>query len=253
MNGNAAVLTADDRNLRRGSLIPSLHDCGFAASLSGYPNPTTERKGRPFWRVAFLVALGGKADISRDAQNDVSDPKRTLRRPGVHRIAYLTAPSPTTTNGAHSAGYSKEVFAMLMVGKLMDGLIAKDWVADEPAGEAHRDRREGGEPRPLHRLLDGRGRHPTANVPGDSATAHCGNCGSSSHQRQRETFDDYAFNSNQRRIAPKCQGKWSDQPVNAIRDTGMPENFSHLPFGLPGNPEKRYDPRQFWGSSGGYR
>jgi hypothetical protein len=59
----------------------------------------------------------------------------------------------------------------------------------------------------------------------------CGNCGSS-HQRQRETFDDYAFNSNQRRIAPKCQGKWSDQPLNAIRDTGMPENIhtSHSGF-----------------------
>jgi hypothetical protein len=43
-------------------------------------------------------------------------------------------------------------------------------VADQLEGEADQDRREGGEPRPLHRLPDGRGRHPTADVPGDSAT-----------------------------------------------------------------------------------
>ena len=35
MNGNAAALTANDRNLRRGSLMASAHDSGFAASLSG--------------------------------------------------------------------------------------------------------------------------------------------------------------------------------------------------------------------------
>ena len=42
-------------------------------------------------------------------------------------------------------------------------------VADEPEGEADQDRREGRQPRPLCRLPDGRGRHPTANVPGDFA------------------------------------------------------------------------------------
>src|SRR5262252_4758968 len=44
-------------------------------------------------------------------------------------------------------------------------------VADELEGKADQDRREGGEPRPLCYLPDGRGRHPTANVPGDF-TAH---------------------------------------------------------------------------------
>ena len=39
-------------------------------------------------------------------------------------------------------------------------------VADEPEGEADQDRRQGRQPRPLRRLPDGRGRHPTANVPG---------------------------------------------------------------------------------------
>jgi hypothetical protein len=33
-------------------------------------------------------------------------------------------------------------------------------VPDEPEGEADQDRREGGEPRPLHRLPDGGSRHP---------------------------------------------------------------------------------------------
>src|SRR5262249_41355121 len=46
-------------------------------------------------------------------------------------------------------------------------------VTDELEGEAHQDRREDGEPWPLRRLPDGRGRHPTANVPGDIA-AHRG-------------------------------------------------------------------------------
>jgi hypothetical protein len=36
-------------------------------------------------------------------------------------------------------------------------------------GEADQDRCEGGEPRTLCRLPNGGGRHPTTNVPGDSA------------------------------------------------------------------------------------
>src|SRR5262249_46897461 len=42
-------------------------------------------------------------------------------------------------------------------------------VADESEGKADQDRRESGEPRPVCCLPDGRGRHPTANVPGDFA------------------------------------------------------------------------------------
>jgi len=45
--------------------------------------------------------------------------------------------------------------------------------ADEPEEKIDQDRREGGKPRPLYRLPDGRGRHPTTNVPGDFA-AYCG-------------------------------------------------------------------------------
>ena len=46
-------------------------------------------------------------------------------------------------------------------------------VTDKLEGEADQDRRESREPRPLCRLPNGRGRHPTANVPGDFA-AHRG-------------------------------------------------------------------------------
>src|SRR5262249_37670780 len=42
-------------------------------------------------------------------------------------------------------------------------------VTDDPEGQADQDRREGGEPRPLCYLPDGRGRHRTANVPEDFA------------------------------------------------------------------------------------
>src|SRR5262249_40201057 len=42
-------------------------------------------------------------------------------------------------------------------------------VADELEEEAAQDRREGGELRTLCRLPNGGGRHPTTNVPGDTA------------------------------------------------------------------------------------
>jgi hypothetical protein len=45
----------------------------------------------------------------------------------------------------------------------------KGLVADESEGQADQDPREGGEPRPLCYLPDGRGRHRTANVPRDFA------------------------------------------------------------------------------------
>jgi hypothetical protein len=38
------------------------------------------------------------------------------------------------------------------------------------SGDGGQDRRQGGEPRPLHRVPDGRGRNPTADDPGDFAT-----------------------------------------------------------------------------------
>src|SRR5262245_35086050 len=51
--------------------------------------------------------------------------------------------------------------------------MGSEFSFDDDAIEADRDRRESREPRPLCRLPNGRGRHPTANVPGDFA-AHRG-------------------------------------------------------------------------------
>src|SRR5262249_52867875 len=48
-------------------------------------------------------------------------------------------------------------------------------VDDELEGKADQDRCEGGQPRPLCRLPDGRGRHPTADVPGDFAMSNSAN------------------------------------------------------------------------------
>jgi hypothetical protein len=42
-------------------------------------------------------------------------------------------------------------------------------IADEPEGETEQDRREGGEPRSLCRVSDGRGRHPSESVRRHSA------------------------------------------------------------------------------------
>src|SRR5262244_580441 len=75
-------------------------------------------------------------------------------------------------------------------------------VADELEGEADQDRREGGEPRTLCRLPNGGGRHPTTNVPGDSAadrgtTAAATTSASVSH----------AFKSNRQKECVQMPGK----------------------------------------------
>src|ERR1035437_5597703 len=79
-------------------------------------------------------------------------------------------------------------------------------VADEPEGEADQDRREGGEPRTLCRLPDGRGRHPTANVPGDFAADRgtTATATTSAGVRRPMVMRSTATDG---RSAPKCQGK----------------------------------------------
>ena len=82
----------------------------------------------------------------------------------------------------------------------------KDWSADEPQREADQDRRKGRLPRPLYRPPDGRGRHPTANVPGDfaadrrtmAAASDCAGLRRSMVMRSQTTDG---------RSASKCQAK----------------------------------------------
>src|SRR5262249_62305875 len=65
------------------------------------------------------------------------------------------------------------IYARQLTGHAGGAGADKGLVATECEGQADQDRREGGGPRPLCYLPDGRGRHRTANVPGDSA-AHRG-------------------------------------------------------------------------------
>ena len=83
-------------------------------------------------------------------------------------------------------------------------------VSDEPEGEADQDRCEGRQLWPLCRLPDGRGRHPTADVPRDFA-ADCGTTAAattSASVRRSIVMCSQAIDG---KSAPKCQGKWPDQ------------------------------------------
>src|SRR5262249_40231125 len=66
-------------------------------------------------------------------------------------------------------------------------------VADELKRTADQDRREGREPRPLCRLPNGRGRHASATVPGNSA-AHRGTAATAATRRSGV----HAFKCNRR-------------------------------------------------------
>jgi hypothetical protein len=69
------------------------------------------------------------------------------------RLSFMRSPTILATFSAHACNTGAD-----------QGLVA-----DELEGEADQDRREGGEPRTLCRLPNGGGRHPTTNVPGDTA------------------------------------------------------------------------------------
>jgi hypothetical protein len=82
--------------------------------------------------------------------------------------------------------------------------------SDEPEGEADQDRCEGGLPRSLRRISDGRGRHPTAVVPRDFA-ADCGTTAAATTSASVRRSIVIRSQAIDRRSAPKCQGKWPDQ------------------------------------------
>src|SRR5262249_28933293 len=116
-------------------------------------------------------------------------------------------------------------------------------VADEPEGEADQDRREGGEPRPLCYLPDGRGRHRTANVPGNSAP-YRGTAAAATTSASMRRSIVMRSRATEGRSVSECQRKRPDQTLNVIWGARNAGSHPRLPFGLPGNPEKRYRPRQ---------
>ena len=92
-----------------------------------------------------------------------------------------------------------------------DARADQGMVADEPEGEAHQNRRLGRQPRTLRRLPDGRGRHSTANVPGDSA-AHCRTAAAAAARTGMRCSMVMRSRATEGRSASKCQQKWPDQP-----------------------------------------
>jgi hypothetical protein len=93
-------------------------------------------------------------------------------------------------------------------------------VADELEGEADQDRREGGEPRTLCRLPNGGGRHPAANVPGDSAADRGTTAAATTSTSVRRSMSMHS-RATDRGNASKCQGKWPDQTLDQA--FGLPE------------------------------
>src|SRR5262249_38142785 len=85
-------------------------------------------------------------------------------------------------------------------------------VTDKLEGEADQDRREGGEPRPLCRLPNGRGRHPTANVPGDFA-AHRGTAAAATTSASVRRSMVVRSRPTNRRSASLCQEKSPDETL----------------------------------------
>jgi hypothetical protein len=118
----------------------------------------------------------------------------------------------------------------------------KDWSLTSLKDKLIKNRREGGEPRPLCGL--GGGRHRTANVPGDSA-AHRGTAAAATTSASAR-FDSHAFKSNRRN---ECVG----MPRKTVRSgsqtllgrSGMSGTIHPLASGLPGSSENAYHPRQF--------
>src|SRR5262249_53901750 len=83
-------------------------------------------------------------------------------------------------------------------------------VADELEGKADQDRREGREPRPLRRLPDGRGGHPTANVPRDFAADRGTTTAAATSASVRRPMVMRSGATDGRGVS-KCPGKWRDQ------------------------------------------
>jgi Transposase DDE domain group 1 len=82
----------------------------------------------------------------------------------------------------------------------------KDWSLTSLKEKLIKIRREGSEPRTLHCLPDGRGRHPPANIPGDFA-ADCGTTAAattSASVRRAIVMRSQAIDG---RSASKCQRK----------------------------------------------
>jgi hypothetical protein len=85
-------------------------------------------------------------------------------------------------------------------------------VTDKLEGQADQDWRESREPRPLCRLPNGRGRHPTANVSGDFA-AHRGTAAAAATSASVRRSMVVRSKPTNRRSASLCQEKSPDETL----------------------------------------
>jgi hypothetical protein len=92
-------------------------------------------------------------------------------------------------------------------------------VADDLDGQADQDRREGGEPRPLCYLPDGRGRHRTANVPRDFA-AHRGTAAAATTSASVRRSMSYIQEQPTERVRPNARENGQIRP--SIKRSGYP-------------------------------
>src|SRR5262249_36237867 len=90
-------------------------------------------------------------------------------------------------------------------------------VADDLEGKGDQDPREGGEARSLCYLPDGRGRHPTANVPRDFA-AHRGTAAAATTSASMRCSTVMRSRATDGMSASECQGKRPDQAVKYRSD-----------------------------------
>jgi hypothetical protein len=100
---------------------------------------------------------------------DIANPlsKCLARRPGCYFAVVTARPAfKRASNLTHHVDHARRLFGLGRRYRTLGTPIQAGVLTE---GEADQDRREGGEPRTLRRLPDGRGRHPAANVPGDFA------------------------------------------------------------------------------------
>ena len=130
-----------------------------------------------------------------------------------------------------------------------DARADQEPVANEPEEEADQDRCEGRQPRPLRRIPNGRGRYPTANVPGDSAV-HCRTPAAAAACTGMRCSMVMRSRATEGRSSSRCQQNGQISPLG--RRSGC-QDYRRRPrrqAGLVKTRQQRKNPPLVWGSSG---
>jgi len=133
-------------------------------------------------------------------------------RQGRDQVNPAVVPNIRCERGAASASCTR-LQSRQLPAHARDARADEGLVADEPEGETDQDRREGRQPRPLCRLSDGRGRHPTADAPGDF-TADCGTTAAATTSASVRGAMVMGSRATDGSRASKCQQKWPDQTLD---------------------------------------